>query len=219
MSATRWLVASTVVALAYSVCSASDKGKRPDIAITLKGPAGELVLGKPIPLTVVFQNNLKRDVRIEGFHPETGHYIAGCVVCADGPRGGSVTSRTVKTTTEIGVERLTGKSTEDDVVFDMGRSEARSFLLKVGGSQEHSFDLMQTIDGAYTINSPGRFRISLVFKVKGVASKDYRHDAHEWEGEAHASPIEISVVGKETVTDQPNKPSPVKSAPRMRAPL
>jgi hypothetical protein len=212
-----WMPALMLAIVAANLCSASEKETKPEITITLKQPEAGLVLGQPIQLTVVFQNNLKRDVQIEGFHPETGHYISGHMVCADGPRGGAVTSRTVIATTKIGVERLSGKSTEDDTVWDMGRSEARSFLLKAGASQEYSFDLMQTIDGAYTITSPGRFKVSLVFKVKGVASKAYRHDPLEWEGETRANPIEINVIGKETITQRPNKPSPASSASRARA--
>lgn len=196
MSAARWLVTGAIVAWAVSGCLASDKGKPPDIALTLKGPEGELVLGKPILLRVIFQNNLKRDVRIEGFDPENGRYRTGCMVCADGPRTGSVTSRIVTATTKIGIERLSGEPGEDDVSGEMVPSTPQSFLLKAGASQEHTFDLMQTLDGKYTIDSPGRFKVSLVFNVHGVASKDYRHDRLEWEGETHATPIEIRVTGR-----------------------
>ncbi len=206
-----WMQALMAAIVAASLCPASKKETKPEIALTLKQPKAEFVLGQPMPLTVVFQSNLKRDVEIEGFHPEVGHHLSCRTVCADGPRGGSVTSRMVTAGTEIGVERLSGKSKEDDVDFDVGPSEARSFLLKAGASQEQSFDLMRTMDGACLINSPGRFKVSLVFNVKAVASKDYRHDEHEWEGETRANPIEISVIGKETVTERPNRPLPARS--------
>ena len=100
-------------------------------------------------------------------------------------------------TTEVGVERLSGKSVEGDrIITTFGVGEGRSFLLKVGGSEKQSFDLMETWPGLWRIDSPGRFRISLVFKVQTKASEGYEHDPLEWEGEARASPIEITVVEK-----------------------
>jgi hypothetical protein len=48
-----------------------------------------------------------------------------------------------------------------------------------------------------TINSPGRFRVSLIFQVEAEASEGYAHDPLEWEGEARATPIEITVAAKE----------------------
>jgi hypothetical protein len=162
---------------------------RPDIEITLERPADEVVLGRPILLTAVFKSNLKRDVQIEGFHPEGGFDIGGRTICAC-----KVTSRIVRATTEVAVERLSGTCAERDRVLQLEPGEGRSFLLKAAGSEKRSFDLMKTFHGAMAIDSAGRFRVSLVFRVQAEMSEGWSRDASEWEGEACAAPIEIAVA-------------------------
>jgi hypothetical protein len=191
------LITSAFLVLVGSICSAADKGSSPDIAITLKPPQGDIVLGRPILLTVVFHNNLKRDVRIEGFLPEAGSECSTQVTISCGRGGSTRTERSVKATTEIGVERLSGTVMKEDRDFEFGADVDRDdFLLTAGGSKKQSFDLTKTLEGAMTIDSPGRFRVSLVYKIRADASANFVHDALEWEGESRASPIEINVIQK-----------------------
>jgi len=183
--------------IAKSLAPGQSAGGRSEIEITLEGPSEPPVLGRPIRLTAVFKSNLNRDAKIEGFSPEMGQAGSACMVCADGFGVGSVTSRSVKATTEIKIERLSGKPSEDEETVHLGGcGNGRSLILKAGGSGKLSFDLMETPFVRDTVNSPGRFRVSLVFRVEAEASEGYEHDPLEWEGETRSPPIEITVTAK-----------------------
>lgn len=213
------------------VC-ASDEKSTPEVSITLERPKSVFVLGQPIELTVTFQNGLKRDVLVRGFNPEYGVGLWGTVFAKTvmGQKGGGAFAngvvvqegtRSVIATTDVELERLSGKSKPGGIrkTIAVGR-QGRSFVLKTGQSVKQSFDLMQTSSGQREINtSPGRFRVSLTFRVVSKASQGWvNHETPpEWEGETRAVPIEVEVVARKPVDQDPNKPSPATSASRPTA--
>lgn len=217
MSTACYMLAPAIVAIAGSACIASDKGHQPEITIALQQPTGSFTLGRPIPLTAVFKSNLKRDVEIEGFAPEGGSYSVIWIVHGVGFKGCTTTERRLKATTTVVVQRLSGKAIEGDQSFSIVPSEPRSFVLKVGDFEKQAFDLMKTLEGAGTIDSPGRFRVSLVFKVRAETSKGYWHSGREWDGEARGAPIEINVIQDNANKKGPNTSLPAKSASRITA--
>jgi hypothetical protein len=197
----RWLPTSMLVVLAACPCPISAEESKPEIAITLEKPGSDFVLGQPIPLTVVFQNNLKRDVRIEDFNPEVG--LGGSRATTQSRSSLTATgcihtsaTRTESASTLVEVTRISGKSPNRPRSFTSKDVKSRSFVLKAGASEKQSFDLMQTMAGGLEIDSPGRFRVSLEFKMEVETSEGYRVDASDWNwaGEATANPIKITVV-------------------------
>ena len=197
----RWPLASMLVVLTVCPCPASENGSKPEIAITLEQPKADFVLGKPIPLTVVFQNNLERDVRIEDFNPEFG--IGSCTgkiqVTYALTRKGCVSTeawRKEVATTLVDVKRLSGKALKRERSFSSKDVKGRSFLLKAGVSEKQQFDLMQTLAGAMEIDSSGRFKVFLEFTMEVKTSEGYLVEPSDWNwaGEVRTKPIEITVV-------------------------
>ena len=178
----RRLAASLLLASTICPCFASGKESKPNVSIVLEQPNHDFLFGQPIQLHVVFQNNLKRDIKIEGFCPEDGSYIAVHGVQGLTRTGCTTATRRVRTTARVDVERLSGESPEADQSREIGKAEARSFILKAGASMRQSFDLTETWYAAP--DSPGRFKVSLVFKIQTKITGDWRRDATEWEGEA-----------------------------------
>ena len=95
------LVAALIASAAGAASSDPAKPKRTEIELTLEPLHTDVAMGKPILVTVVFRNNLKRDIRIEGFNPEAGSSCSARMVA-----GKQITHRTVKSTTDVRVERL-----------------------------------------------------------------------------------------------------------------
>jgi hypothetical protein len=144
----------------------------------------------------VFKNHLKRDLRIVGFSPGSHWGYQEVRMCSSRSAGCQCAMpwRKVTATTDVEVERISGKPQEQEGTFEIEPGEPAFFILKAGASAQRSFDLMHTLWGAFEIDSPGRFRVSLSFKVEVKQSKGYPGDGLEWAREARTEAIEITVI-------------------------
>ena len=82
--------------------SATKKKDKADISINLRQPQDSFVVGQPMPLTVVFKNKVKRDLRITGFSPESSCPERGFNwIHTDFLRGHTTVERAETRTTEV----------------------------------------------------------------------------------------------------------------------
>jgi len=189
-----------MLAISGARLHASGDQRAPEVTIAFESPQTEFVVGEPILLTVVFRSIAQRDLTIKGFDPQFGSSV-WVRISSDGG------FEKWRATTDLAVERLSGKPSETNDGFTLS-SGGNPFLLKRGGCQKRSFDLMQTLNGESTVRSPGRYRVCLTFKVEAQRSQGWKHDSDppEWEGEVRAVPVEIAVVAKEPVPKNQRTP-------------
>lgn len=177
-----WLVMMIHVTYLADPLTVFQKETGSDLSISLEQPTRDFQVGEPITLTVTFSNNRDHDVTITSFCPETSPSEWLSLTCQRFVDGSRRTLRVFDTRTDVDIVRLSGIPRKAHAVPGVGVYKNRefSFLVKAGMSASQSFDLMQTRPGAQTINSSGRFKVSLLFGTRErQAKRSEEHNGHD----------------------------------------
>ena len=194
------------LSLAGSSCKKTETTEPSGLTVVLKKPRTSFVFGQPIHLNVIFCNNLERTITVPGIHPEGlgcfGRMTTATALKLDEAKSNARCVRAGSSrqliTSWVSVTRISGTANDSaDVIWD-SQSETHSrdpAVLHPGDSSQYSFDLLDTPESG-TINAPGRFNVSITYKVKTKSSPGFVADESEWSGEIHSEAMPITVVSE-----------------------